>query len=177
VSLITLAEAKNACDVSNTARDGFLQSLIDGGEQWAATYLGVSFAQSTVVDFLDGGGYSLEPRTTPVQSVSEVLDTESGAVEDSDDYDLRDDLVFQVADRRWTANPHNRWKVTYVGGYDGIPNGIKSDLLMMICRLWTNPESLRSQSSSGYNSAFQMLVESDVMFLFESFRAQGGAYG
>jgi len=177
VSMITLAEAKNACGVSNTAQDAFMQSLIDGGERWAVNYLGVSFARSTVVDNLDGGGFSLAPRTTPVQSVSEVYDVETGTTWGTDDYTLRDDLIFQMTNTRWTEYPHNRWRVTYIGGYDGMPAGVKADLLMLICRLWANPESLRSQSAGGYNSAFQTLADSDVMFLFEAFRAQGGNFG
>jgi hypothetical protein len=177
VSLITLAEAKNACDVSNTSRDVFLQALIDGVEQWAQRYLGVSFTQTTVEEYLDGGGYSLAPTTTPVQSVSEVYDDEGGLVESEDDYDLRDDLIFRATDERWTEHPHNRWLVTYVGGYNGMPVGVKSALLMLIARAWANPEALQSQGAGGYSSAFQALAESDILFCLEPFRAQGGAIG
>ena len=177
MSLITLAEAKNACDVSNTSRDVFLQALIDGVEHWAVEYLGRSFTQGTVIDYLDGGGYSLAPRTTPVQSITEIYDAEGGVTESADDFDLRDDLIFRATDQRWTEHPHNRWRVTYIGGDDGIPDGIKSCLLEVICRAWANPESLRSQSAGGYNSAFQELAGSDVLFLLEPFRAQGGDIG
>ena len=169
MSIITLAEAKEACNVSHTAQDTFLQTVIDGVEDWAQAYLGRDFSSALHVEFVEGGGFALRPDHRPVTSVSEVYDTEAGAIEATADWDLKDDGIYRDAMDRWESDPHNRWRVTYYGG-NSLITAIKMAMLMLIARAWANREGLERQGAAGYGSSFAALADTDIVAILQPFR-------
>ena len=174
MSQITLAEAKDFLRISNTAQDDTIQVIIDGAEEWVGRTAGRSISEEGHVEYLTGGGKALRPSHRPVVSVSEVYDTESGAAEDSGDWDLVRDGIYRDSMDRWESAPENRWRVTYVGG-EAMPDGLKLATLMLIHRAYENRDGIEHQSAAGYGTTFDTLAHGDIATMVGPYK-RGGAW-
>lgn len=174
MAAITLAEAKQACGISHTARDDFLQGIVDGTEDWLEEHLGRIFNVATRIDYLTGGGRALRPYTRPVNSVSEVYDVDGAVTWDPDDYVLKHDSIRTYDGSRWESEPPSRWRVTYSGGEAAMPNTVKMAALMIIARTWENPQGLSSQSAAGMVISYATLMGSDIAKFLQMYRRGTG---
>lgn len=177
MAAITLAEAKQACGISHTARDDFLQDIVDGAEDWLERHLSRTFNRATRVDDLTGGGHALRPYTRPVQSVTTVYDQDGDVTWDAGDYVLKHDSIFRYDGGRWDAEPVGRWQVTYTGGETAMPLPVKMAALMLITRTWENPQGLSAQSAAGLVISYATLMESDIAKFLQPYRTGAALIG
>ncbi len=174
---ISLAEAKQACGISHTARDDFLQSIVDGVEDWTEQYLGRIFNVAERVDDLTGGGHALRPYTRPILSVTTVYDQDGDVTWDAGDWVLKHDSIYTYDGSRWESEPVGRWQVTYTAGDAAMPLPVKMANLMLISRLWENPQGLTSQSAAGFTVGIASLMDSDVIKMLQPYRRGASIIG
>lgn len=152
--LVTLSEMKTHLKMSSDAADTYIQTLIDGCEEFAAQELGVSFSpENGKVEYVDGGGELLYCSTLPVRTITEVVDTYYDDIVEADRYRLdgRGRGVQRVIGEPLWETGSERFKVTYDGGYhtiDAVPVGIKLFVFGLVGKVWFNRDGRMSEGGS-----------------------------
>jgi len=154
--LVTLAEVKTYLGIDHSDDDDLFEGLIDYFTQGIETYLNRSFTQSSFTEYHDGGARDLIVKNRPIDSITSIIDTDDDSTLSSDNYDFdpeagtiwlsEENTLFiygsTFPDRKpacWSSG-RRRWKVTYVGGFDGAPDDIKLAALLLIASRYRDRE-------------------------------------
>lgn len=171
--IVTLAQAKAHLQIQHTAADDSITLQIEAAENFVAEYLNVLLRDDdgTVVELLPGGERALIPNQRPVLSVSLVEDTEDEDTEVTD-FDLVDRRYLIKDGLFWWAFGVNRWRVTYVAGYDAdsAPAAIKLGILDLVWRSYNARGGTTGRTSAGTSYTYDPLMESDILARLKPFR-------
>lgn len=150
--LITTTVAKSYLGVEHTDDDTLIGELVGYVVGAAEKFTGRTFTQDGETgrtEYHDGGVKHLIVKKPPIASIEGIYDSFNDDDEvDSDSYNFDPDagliyisqdatlnLVEMAALGEWGAG-RRRWKVTYVGGNDGLPDDVKLACLMWIADLY-----------------------------------------
>lgn len=167
MSIVTVAEVKQLSKIGFDTHDTLLQTIIDGAESYLAEIMGAAFTQDTISAEVQNGGFKqMWLNICPVVSVSKVYDTWTELDVDADDYLNDDRSVYVKYGGTWEAGDM-RYEVTYVGGWNSstIPDAVKTAIIELASRQYTNPTGKTRQSAAGYGTEWSDLLTADLMEL------------
>ena len=176
MSILSLTTFKQYAGIDYDERDTAIQMVIDGVEEWIGKQTGKPFTQVSRIEYLDGGGKALWPKTLPIVSITEIYDVEAAAVEDADNYVIQGDGIYRTDDDRWDADRRARWRVTLVSGYSAttLPAGLTMLCYQLASRCVGNTDDKSSVSAAGYSMNFQAFMDGDMWSKLKQYKGRGG---
>jgi len=130
-------------------------------------------------EHVDGGGRSLRMSELPITDIDAVIveiteDAEDIELVNADEYRLANNELIRNDESRWLRGRMN-YRVTYDGGYSvaTLPAGLKLAAMQAIRRGYDNQGGKSNQSAAGFGTAWQSLIESDILRQLEPFRIGG----
>lgn len=180
MSLTSLAFAKSLARVASTNQDAFLQTLLDGAEDWCARYCGIYLSSEETLptvsnELLDGGGLTLIPIRLPVIQVTEIKDTldSSNTALESTTYSVRPAGVIRIDRSRWRMGL-DLWKMTYKGGYTAatLPPGFNLCVAQLFTKAYKAAGDLSSEGSGvpGAVTSWNALTDGDLIAILDGYR-------
>ena len=173
MSVVTLAEAKEFCEVDFDSQNTVIQILIDAAEEFVEKECGLDLEQDDYEESVEGGGYALHPTHRPVASVDAVADAEADDEEvDEEEWRVDGDLIIRQDEARWESGP-NRYTLSYTGGYESVPAALKLLILGLVRRSYENRGGKSSQSAGGQSVSWDELMAGDMGRVLAQFRRTG----
>ena len=142
---VTLEEAKNFCKIDVDDDDTLITSLITAARRMCEDYTNIGFINrevTAVINNGNGGSY------LPYGPIGEIL-----SITDNDGAELEADI--QGVQWKQVVSPRlERMTVVYSGGYEVLPNDLKTALLNVIMWLYDN----RSQGTTEMGPIAPMIL-------------------
>jgi len=147
---VTLTEAKAHLGVTITDDDVRLNSLITAAREWAESYTGQAFVSQTWAAYFDdfplGDTIRLPGPLLSITSVGYV--DQDGELQAFADYtlDAAGGRIFLDYDADWpdVRNIENAVTITFVAGYETMPESIKSAIKLQVEMLYDRPDTAYS---------------------------------
>lgn len=185
MSLVTLALAKEALQITHVHQDNYIQLILDSAEEYVHHLLGIylqtdidtEITEDLTVTHITGDKY-LYPSKLPILNVVSITDREDSQDSedweevDTDDYRWDSFKIFALGDedQRWEQGDL-RWRVKYTAGYDAdtLPSKIKEFILQLVVRKYESRGSKSSGGAAGASFSWQDFVNSDMMRMLAPF--------
>ena len=129
---VTLAEAKAFCKVDVSDDDDLIAELITAAREYCESYTGIAFVKREFITTFNNcnGGYYLP--YGPIEELTKLEDEDGTEIEAAD---------YKVAGTNWMKIKEPKalqLTATYTGGYETLPNILKTALLNAIFYLYDN---------------------------------------
>lgn len=165
MEVITLSEARDQIQIGSDLADSTITQIAESAEAWVSDYTGRQWSETSVTEYLDGGGRYLWPHKGPIVSVSEIATTVNGSEISTDLYKLlKADRVFHKYGR-WEGGP-DYYEITYTAGYGDtyeVPEDLRLAILQLTARWFDNRKGAASEGASGHNITWERLSGVDLM--------------
>lgn len=158
MSLVTLALAKQACQINHTHQDDYIQLLLDGCEEFVQQKLSIYFSTDLTQDIVEDlsvahvtGQKCLFPVHVPILSITSIVDRFDNDIQTewytvpSDQYRFDSFKISRLGDNYYGVRSGdvwsqgvNRWRVTLKGGYDAttLPANVKNLIIQLVVRMY-----------------------------------------
>ncbi len=188
MSQVSLALAKEFCEINHDQQDNVVQALIDGAEDFLAKHLCVDFTSDDFAEDLPLAGGDIDqglPCRLPYPTLPFLLPshrpvTELDAVVDHFDNDLvipvrliGDSRIIRTDDAGRPCgvfvDQTGRYGVTYTAGFAAFPSAIQFAVLHLVSRAYQARGGQISASAEGAAIAWEKLLGSDIMALVKDY--------
>lgn len=140
IPIVSEAEAQAYVRVTNSTQVELLRRMLVAATNAVERYTDRSWRRKSVVEYYDGGFSEIVLRSSPVRSVTSVV--ESGTTLAATDYVLRNEAAVLV---RGSSTSPSTWQfgvnnvaVTYVVGPQEIPENVRHAVLVTVREMWTS---------------------------------------
>lgn len=149
--------------ISGAEHDSLLNSLIPAVSEAIENYCRRRFAQESLVEYYDGGSFSIILARFPVLSIDSVYTDPSGQLNpgtliSSDSYVLYPDPGLLILHSGKFPSGKRAVKVSYTAGYATIPDDLKQSATMLVSawfiRARQGADGISSESIADYSVSF-----------------------
>jgi uncharacterized phiE125 gp8 family phage protein len=130
---VTLAEAKDFCKVDINTDDALITSLITAARQDCEAFTGVGFVEHMIVAVLNNLNGDIYIPYGPIVTINQVQDRDGNILVLDQDYELSGNQF-----KRLQKPCETDITIDYIGGYETLPNTLKTALLNQIYWLYDN---------------------------------------
>lgn len=130
---VTLTEAKDFCKIDISNDDNLIIALITAARQMCEAFTGVGFVQKDVTAVMNNVNGNIYLPYGPIIEIYQITDDEGNVLTVDTDYTLRGNDFQRLEYPQW-----DNITAEYLGGYDELPQILKTGLLNAIYYLYDN---------------------------------------
>jgi len=162
--LVTLQELKDYLKISDTENDTKLNLVLTQADEYIKSQCERNFEYGTYTEKVRIANGVLFLKERPVESITEVIDV-SGYEYSVWDFNSETGEVYLEEQIDSIA------EVTYVGGYQSIPNDLKMAVIRLAEYLFNNPEGVKNVNFEGVTVAYTdtLVLVQQVIYRYGGF--------
>ncbi|MCK5020230.1 MAG: phage head-tail connector protein [Candidatus Peribacteraceae bacterium] len=154
--------------IDTDIHDTLLKFLLDSAVEFVEDYCAVSLTQKEFIENITPDSTYLWLRQHPIIQILEVLDTYYNDEPVTDTYKHDKSKIYLPLGGQWSYGD-KRYNVKFIAGYseNEVPNALNSAIAQLVIRNYNNIDSAKATGSSGINTSWQPLLDSDTTAILD----------